>query len=245
MSLAYQTDDEHDRLEHLPAERYVSEPLPYFTFILIGGIIGVALTQLTTGLERSIASAGFDKPAFWHGGEYWRMLTGATLHGGIAHVVMNCFALYSFGRIFELLTARAHLAIVFLLSAFGGSILSLIFVPEGLSVGASGGIIGLIGYVTVYAFRRRQFVTAEFRKSLLINIAWILVFGLFLYQVIDNYGHVGGLITGAVYGLIEIPTDAYTDPRSASGSVRVIGFACLAFYLASCLFSILVITGTA
>ena len=55
-----------------------------------------------------------------------------------------------------MLSNRAHLAIVFLLSAIGGGILSLVSQPDGISVGASGGIVGLIGYLAVYAFRRRQ-----------------------------------------------------------------------------------------
>ena len=154
---------------------------------------------------------------------------------------MNAFAFYSFGRIFEVLSNRAHLAIVFLLSAVGGGILSLIFVPDGLSVGASGGIVGLISYLAVYAFKRRQFITPEFRKSLLMNIGFIIIFGLVLYQVIDNFGHIGGLIVGAVYGLIQIPTDAYSDPRVASPAVEAVGLAAVGIYIATCVFAILLI----
>lgn len=154
---------------------------------------------------------------------------------------MNCYAFYSFGKIFEMLSNRAHLAIVFLASAIGGGILSLIFVPDGISVGASGGIVGVIGYLAVYAFRRRRFVSAEFRKSLLTNIAFILVFGLVLFQVIDNYGHIGGLITGAVYGLVQIPTDEYLDPRDAGALTEGLGIAALGIYVAVCCFSVLLI----
>ena len=98
-----------------------------------------------------------------------------------------------------MLANRAHLAIVFLLSAVGGGLLSLIFAPSVISVGASGGIVGLIGYLAIYAFRRRQFISSAFRKNLLINIGFIIIFGLALYNVIDNFGHIGGLLTGAVY----------------------------------------------
>ena len=111
-------------------------------------------------------SAGFDKQAFLKHHEYWRILTGATTHGSLLHVGMNCYAFYSFGKIFEMLSNRAHLAIVFLLSAIGGGLLSLIFAPSVISVGASGGIVGLIGYLAVYAFRRRQFISPAFRKNL-------------------------------------------------------------------------------
>jgi membrane associated rhomboid family serine protease len=154
---------------------------------------------------------------------------------------MNCYAFYSFGKIFEMLSNRAHLAMVFLLSAIGGGLLSLVFVPGGTSVGASGGIVGLIGYMAVYSFRRRQFISPEFRKSLLTNVGFILIFGLLLYQVIDNYGHIGGLVTGAIYGLIQIPVDVYIDPREAGKFAEIAGIISLGIYLAACVFTILLI----
>lgn len=216
-------------------------PTPYYTVVLIWAIGAVAITQLVTGLEASILAAGFVKLVFIRDHEYWRILTGATTHGSVLHVLMNCYAFYSFGRIFEMLANRAHLAIVFLLSALGGGVLSLIFLPDGVSVGASGGIVGLIGYLVIYAFRRRQFVSAEFRKSLLINIGFILIFGLVLYTVIDNFGHIGGLVTGAVYGLLQIPTDEHSDPREAGPTVEGVGVAAVGIYIAGCIFSILLV----
>ena len=240
MSLKYQTEDDEPQVQDTQAAQ-VRTPIPYYTVILIAAIAAVAVTQFGTGLDASILNAGFVKTAFIKNHEYWRILTGATTHGSILHVVMNCYAFYSFGRIFEMLTNRAHLAIVFLLSAVGGGILSLVFQPNGISVGASGGIVGLIGYLAVYAFRRRQFISPEFRKNLLINIGFILVFGLVLYQVIDNFGHIGGLVTGAVYGFLQIPSDAHIDPREADSAVRFAGLAALGIYIAACCFSILLI----
>ncbi|MBK8466280.1 MAG: rhomboid family intramembrane serine protease [Chloracidobacterium sp.] len=240
MSLKYQTEDVEPEVQDTQPARNLG-PTPYYTIIFIAAIVAVALVQLGTGLEASILAAGFVKPALIKGHEYWRILTGATTHGSVLHVAMNCYAFYSFGKIFEMLSNRAHLAIVFLLSAIGGGILSLVFQPDGISVGASGGIVGLIGYLAVYAFRRRQFISPEFRKSLLINIGFILVFGLVLYQVIDNFGHIGGLITGAVYGFLQIPSDEHIDPREAGSVVNSIGLAALGIYIAACGFSILLI----
>lgn len=243
MSLKYQTDDD-EQVQHDADATTVAPPrfpIPLYTSILIASILAVMAAQVAGGLDGSILIAGFVKPAFLKDHEYWRILTGATTHGSLLHVGMNCYAFYSFGKIFEMLSNRAHLSIVFLLSAVGGGVLSLIFMPDGISVGASGGIVGLIGYLAVYAFRRRQFISPEFRKSLLINIGFILVFGLVLYQVIDNYGHIGGLITGAVYGFIQISPDEHVDPRDANSAVQFTGLAALGIYIAACVFSILLI----
>ncbi|MFL6375351.1 MAG: rhomboid family intramembrane serine protease [Pyrinomonadaceae bacterium] len=241
MSLEYRETDQANDLDAAEPPRRVRSPIPVYTTTLIIAIVIVFIAQLAEGLDNSILRAGFVKPDFLHNNEYWRILTGAATHASIVHVLMNCYAFYSFGRIFEMLTNRAHLAIVFLLSAIGGGLLSLAFQPDAIAVGASGGIVGLVSYLAVYSFKRRNFITPEFRRSLLTNIGFILVFGLVLYQVIDNCGHIGGLITGAIYGLIQIPADDYSDPREASLAVEYIGVAALGVYIAACAFSVLVI----
>ena len=212
-------------------------PMPLYTVVIIVSLAAVFLVQLYVGLDRSFLTAGFDKPAFFYG-EYWRILTGAMLHRSVVHILMNCYAFYSFGKLFEVLTNRAHLALVFLFSAIGGGLLSAYFMPGGRSVGASGGIIGLIGYLLIYAFRRRQFVSSEFRKSLLINIGFIMIFGLVLYGIVDNWGHIGGLITGAVYGLIQIPSNAYKNPQETNAFVEALGLGALGICIAGSIFSI-------
>jgi membrane associated rhomboid family serine protease len=222
-------------------------PLAVYTYILLVGIgavflaqmiVGQGLTSLLVGDNYSALVAGFYKPLFTKHHEYWRILTGATIHGGLIHVLMNGYALLLFGRLVEMLSNRAHLAIVFLLACIGGGLLSLYFIPDGVSVGASGGIVGLLGYVTVYAFRRRKFISAEFRKSLLINIGFLFFFGLVLINVVDNYGHLGGLIVGGVYGLIQIPSDEYKDPRIAHPITRIAGVIALGVFLLACVLSI-------
>jgi Uncharacterized membrane protein (homolog of Drosophila rhomboid) len=236
------------------AQAQIISSTPIYTYILIGSIAAVFLAQLLfgdalstisftvlAGDERSAVAAGFVKQYFVRNHEYWRILTGAAVHGGLLHVVMNCYAFLMFGRIVEMLSNRAHLAIVFLLSCVGGGLLSLYFLPDVPSVGASGGIVGLLGYVTVYAFRRRRFISAEFRKSLLINIGFLFVFGLILFNVVDNYGHLGGLITGGVYGFIQIPSDEYVDPRQVSVFTKYIGEAALELFVAVCILSIFLI----
>ena len=227
---------------------------PIYTYALLGSIAAVFVAQLLfgdalstftlsslVGDDRSAIAAGFVKPFFLKYHEYWRILTGAAVHGGVVHVLMNGYALLMFGRLCELLTNRAHLAIVFVLSCIGGGLLSLYFLPNSVSVGASGGIVGLLGYITVYAFRRRRFISPQFRKSLVINIGFLFVFGLILFDVVDNYGHLGGLIVGAVYGLIQIPSDEYVDPRQANPLTRILGVAALALFIGTCLLSIVLI----
>src|SRR3954451_20845788 len=116
MSLRYETEE--------PAEVPTSgerpswgSSLPLVSIAIILCYTLVFVAQIGTNLDRSILLAGEDKNAVLYRHEIWRMLTGSTLHGSIIHYAMNTYAFYSFGRTFEMLSARWHVAIVFLLSA--------------------------------------------------------------------------------------------------------------------------------
>ena len=194
-----------------------------------------------TNINNSILIAGFVKPAFLKNHEYWRILTGGALHADFSHILFNGYALFSFGKTMEFLTNRAHLAIVFLLAVIGGGLMSLAFMPDGISVGASGGIVGLVGYLAVYGFRRRQLLSPEFLKNILINIGIMTVFGIVAYKSIDNFGHLGGLLVGAIYGFIQIPKDLYENPREIGKVTEISGLVALGIFIAVSIFSILLI----
>lgn len=212
---------------------------PYFTYVLVGLIVAVALAQTSIGISESAEIAGLEKDDFWQKGEYWRILTSASLHGGLIHIFFNGQALNGFGSLIEYLSNRAHLAIVFVLAIVGGGLCSLVFMPYGNSVGASGGIMGLIGYLAIYAYRRRRQLPPDFLKSMLINIGFIAAFGLIAYQIIDNFAHIGGFLVGAVYGFLQIPRDLTKNPREANAVVELLGYAALLIFIFTCIFSIL------
>jgi membrane associated rhomboid family serine protease len=255
MSLKYQAEEPEieETVDEPKGFQRVPLGVPYYSIILIVSLMAVTAVQIWVdgtgsilfGGERSAVIAGFLKPAFLNG-EYWRILTGATLHGGLIHLGFNCYAFYVLGRLFETLSSRAHLAIVFLLSAIGGGILSLIFLPDGTSVGASGGIVGFLGYLAVYGFRRRQLLSSAFLKNMLFNIGFMIVVGISVNSSdtivqIDNFGHLGGLLTGAIYGFFQIPGDIHEDPRAIKSSTDMLGLIALGTFIAACGFSILLL----
>jgi membrane associated rhomboid family serine protease len=212
---------------------------PYFSYVLVACLIAVALLQMLTDLDESIDAAGFIKPHFLEKNEYWRILTGGVLHGGILHLYFNGQALYGFGSLIESISNRAHLAIVFLLAIIGGGIVSLIFMPEGTTVGASGGVMGLIGYLAIYGYRRKRQLPPDFLKSMLINVGFITAFGIVAYQIVDNFAHLGGLITGAGYGFVQIPKDLHKNPREVSTVTEIFSLIALGIFIFTCILSIL------
>lgn len=234
--------------EQVEMAQQVTPVLPLYSFILVVCLIGVFISQVFTdgidsimfGGRLSTSLAGFDKPLF-NEGQYWRILTGATLHGGLSHLLFNCYALYTLGKLIEFLSNRAHLANVFLLSALGGGILSLIFLPDGTSVGASGGVIGFLGYMTIYGFKRRKLLPEGFLKNMLINIGFIGFIGIFVLPNIDNFGHLGGLLVGIIYGFFQIPGDLTKDPRQIGATADFFGIISMGVFVFTAILSILLI----
>lgn len=174
---------------------------PLTEALVIGiGVVGLA-QLLTGGVDRSVEAAGLLPDTFARG-EPWRLLTGALLHGGFVHFWMNAGALRAIGRYVEALGHRAHLAIVFVAAAIGGNVVSLLAPPAVAGVGASGGILGLVGYLLVLAKRRPRHAPPRLARAMWMTILLTGALGLVLFMFIDNAAHVGGLLTGV---LVAIP----------------------------------------
>ena len=224
----------------------------YYSFILVSSLVAVTVAQLRTETvdswfeigNQSGMLLGLVKPKVWEG-EWWRILTSATLHGIFPlHLYFNSQALYGLGSLIEKLAHRAHLPIVFLLSVIGGGLFSLFFMPEIASIGASGGIMGLIGYMAVFGYKRKSHLPPDFLRNVMLNIAFIGLFGLVAYQFVDNFAHLGGLVTGAVYGLLQIPGRAEANPRRSSFVAEIFGALSIAIFIGTAIFTILTLTGT-
>lgn len=208
-----------------------------FTNALLVCLGAVWIAQLSNGLGHSVDDAGLVKDAVWHG-QVWRLLTCAMLHGSWMHIFFNGTALVQLGRTVEVLTHRAHLAIVFLISALAGSLCSLVFLPRLTSVGASGGLMGLIGFLAVLGYYHKHSLPPGFLRSIILSIVLIAAIGLFAHQFIDNAAHAGGLLAGIALGRVLINRTQLDFPSSPSKSVVRLGWLAAVLILFTAAFSI-------
>lgn len=155
--------------------------------------------QMVIGLEDSIKRAGLVKPLVWQG-EVWRLLTGAMLHGNVWHILMNAGSGISLALLIERTAHRHVLAPLWLLGALGGSLGSLAFLPESTSVGASGGLMGFVGFLLVMGWKRQHLLPPQFAAKILRSVTFMVIFGLAAWSVIDNAAHAGGALAGAMVG---------------------------------------------
>src|SRR5262249_36156640 len=74
------------------------------------------------------------------GGQPWRLLSCVFVHGGILHIAMNMWCLWSLGELAEGLFGHVTFAFVYLVTGIAGSVASVWWHPGGVSVGASGAV---------------------------------------------------------------------------------------------------------
>ncbi len=146
-------------------------------------------------------------------GFVWQLLTYQFLHGGLLHLLLNCWAIYVFGRaIEEAMGWRRFLALFFgsgviggLFQALAGVLLNGAFAAP--VVGASAGAFGLVAaFATLYPERPLMLllffiIPVNMRaKFLLLFSALLAVFGiLFPADNIAHAAHLGGMVTGIVF----------------------------------------------
>ncbi len=148
--------------------------------------------------------------------QYYRLLTGAFLHVAIWHIAVNMLVLVLVGPALEAMLGRLRYTALYLLSAIGGGVLVyLVKDPQYSAVGASGAIFGLFAAYWVLA-RRVRADTSAMTGTIILNLVISVTF-----PGISLWGHLGGLITGAVVGAVYAFTPARRWPLQLAGVVAV------------------------
>lgn len=163
-------------------------------FSLTGGISGEVLLRL----------GGRFTPLLLEG-ELWRLVVPIFLHGGLFHIGCNTLVLMDVGPQLEEIYGSARYLFLYVATgvvSFLASTFSSLYLwgaLGGISIGASGSLMGLIGLMLAITSRRGGLLMQMYRKQLLRWIVYIFVFG-FLIGGIDNAAHLGGLAAGFVFG---------------------------------------------
>lgn len=134
------------------------------------------------------------------GGEPWRLLAYAFLHGSVLHLLVNLASLMSLGPMLERSLGSVRFLVLYVVSALGGGLgTCLLYHPNGSVVGGSGALFGMLGCAVAMNMRAGRhlldFLSFEGPRQLLGMIAINLAIGFWL-PFISNTGHVGGLVTG-------------------------------------------------
>jgi len=197
-------------------------------------IVLSVLTKLDPTLAELFALTKIDlNGSDFLSGYPWRLVTVAFVHGGInpdwqswaLHLGFNAIALDIAAQIVYRLYGAKRLIGWYVIGVVGASLASAIWLPAGYSVGASGGVFALFGVALGAEWAHRPLVERGLREALgrvggllLLNI--VLGFGIgFVGGGIDNSAHLGGLLTGLIFGVLVQPTRAESMRRRWSVAV--------------------------
>ena len=142
-------------------------------------------------------------------GQWWRLVTAMFLHAGLFHIGMNMWCLVDLGPEVESLFSTTKFTVLYLVTGVAGFILSLAWSPFGMSVGASGAVLGMIGVLIGASFHHGR-LGGEMRSQLWRWVIYIAVFGLLF--AVDNAAHLGGLAAGLALGYFVPEGEPATRP---------------------------------
>ncbi|MES2477351.1 MAG: rhomboid family intramembrane serine protease [Verrucomicrobiota bacterium] len=226
------------------------------TRVLLGLVLVVALTQVfgkvrTEGLSAILSlfhnwhgtdAAGLVKPLYVQG-QWWRLFTAPFLHGNIVHLLMNAAAMAYLGKRVEVFARWPHLPMVFLFAATIGGAASARFIAAP-SVGASGGLMGWLGFLLVFETLHKNLVPRRARRRLAAGVFLTALIGVIGYRYIDNAAHAGGLLAGMAYAAIVFPSSASPRRPRTTGVDRAAAAAALLMLVAAAGFAVVkIITG--
>lgn len=150
----------------------------------------------------------------------WTIVTHMFIHGGLLHLFVNMFALFSLGGLCERIIGRKRFVWFYLVAGIGAGLLSAILAgffgfgflarifgtPDAAMVGASGAIFGIAGlFVMLLPKVRFSIIFIPFFSlpayvmvPLILVLTWIATIAANL--PVGNVAHLGGFLIGLIYG---------------------------------------------
>ncbi len=183
--------------------------------VLVGG------RPAPSGIERLLRldfpsllryGAGFGLMTF-HAGEWWRLVTPIFLHGGLLHIAFNSMVLLQLGPLVEEEYGTERFVFVYLATGIAGNLASQWLGQRRPTVGASGAILGLMGLLLVYGFRRGGVFGRTLRSSIGRYAIYIFIFS--LLPGVDLLAHAGGFAGGCLLGLV-VPPGPFRNRATAT-----------------------------
>ena len=217
----------HNEEDARKLEKLFTSKIPYVTCSIIFIDILIYLITILTGTVTDYANYA---PAI-RTGEYYRLFTSMFLHGNLFHLGFNMYALYIIGSQLEGVMGKAKFLIIYLLSGLSGSLFSMIFIGDGISLGASGAIFGLMGALVYFGWHYRVYLGNVVKTQILPIIALNLLIG-FAIPGIDNFAHIGGLIGGSLVTMALGIKDKTTTFERVNGIVVSIIYFAFITYMA-------------
>jgi len=132
--------------------------------------------------------------------EFLKMISPMLLHGGIIHLAFNMLWLWEFGRRIEAVQASWSLLVLIVFIALVSNTVQYLYGGSIYFGGMSGVVYGLFSYIWMWQLfdpKKNLSLPGPLMFFLLLSLVVITVINL---DFIADEAHIGGLLTGVVYG---------------------------------------------
>jgi membrane associated rhomboid family serine protease len=147
-------------------------------------------------IERVLEDGALIPARVLQDGQWWRIVTGAFLHGGLLHIGVNMMSLWFLGRFIEFALGSWRMLLVYMLSLIASGLGVIYFSsnPDVATVGASGAIFGLFGALFAIGFKLGKPGMDLVRANVGILVLNLII--TFTVPAISWQAHVAGLLAG-------------------------------------------------
>ncbi len=213
-----------------------TEPFATYALIAVNAVAFLATIMSGAGGDKLLVDAGLCANAISGdggvcgiqntiiisaGGEVFRILSSGFLHASPLHLLFNMFALYVLGTLLEPAIGHWRFLGIYFAAVLAGSFGALLLSgPNEITIGASGGVFGLMGAAFVIARNRGvDQIASQIGVFVVLNLVFT-----FAIPGISIGGHIGGLIGGTLAALLVI----FAERRATGTAGRVIEVAGIA-----------------
>ena len=191
-----------------------SGPAPVTTALLVANLLMFGVEWMASAAQgqgglsilggmggESAYRLGVSSPyGIYYRHEWYRLITAMFLHGGLIHIGFNMMSLMQLGPALEELYGSSRYFFLYIFTGAFGFLVSSYTLHN--SLGASGGLLGLVGAMLAITSKRGGSYMRELRSRLFSSVLILFVLGAIRGIAIDNWAHGAGLAAGFAIGKI-------------------------------------------
>lgn len=150
--------------------------------------------------------ASFDQ-TFFMDNQWWRLISPILIHFSFAHLSFNCLWIYVLGEKIERIDSKSVFVFLVLISSICSNFLQYYWTNSSYFGGLSGVIYGLLGYCMILEMESENDRYGLPPALYIFMIVWLLlgffeVLDMFGFGKVANFAHLGGLVSGMMFGMM-------------------------------------------
>jgi membrane associated rhomboid family serine protease len=159
-------------------------------------------------------------------GQWWRLISPIIMHAGVIHLISNMVIQLRVGGYLNLVFGNFAFLLIYILSGIFGNICSCIFIPAGVSVGASGALLGILSAWCVWIVFRWKKIPEQCHAQrncqlTMVVVCIVITLAMSFAEFVDWAAHLGGAVIGIVLAVVCLSREL--DNANTRTTVRVCG----------------------